>query len=352
MATASKKKTVSKKSPNKPGFAKKAQAKLDDIRSRRPHRSFRMTRRRDYARSLKLPGYWSFTVSVLRVLRENRKNLIILGIIYSVVSIFLLGLGSQESFDTLRDTVNTTGEEVFQGNWGEVGKATLLAASTIAGNISPELTEAQQIYAVILGLIIWLSTVWLLRQRLAGNKVGVRDALYNSGAPIIATAILFIVLLIQLLPLALAIIGYTAAQTSGLLTGGVEAMLFWAAATGLAVLSLYWITSTFMAMVIITLPGMYPFRALSIAGDMVVGRRLRIMYRMLWMLLLQVVVWLIVLIPAVLGDAGIKQLVPAISWLPIVPVVMAALSTASLIFTASYIYLFYRKVVDDDAKPA
>ncbi len=311
-----------------------------------------MTRRRDYARSLKLPGYWGFTLTVLKVLKENKKALLYLGLVYAIASVVFLGLGSQENFDTLRETVNNTGGEVFQGNWGEVGKASLLALSTIAGNISPELTEVQQVYAVILGLIIWLSTVWLLRQRLAGNKVGVRDALYNGGAPIVATAILFLVMLVQLLPLALAIIGYTAAQTSGLLAGGVEAMLFWIAAIGLAVLSLYWITSTFMAMVIVTLPGMYPFRALSIAGDMVVGRRLRIMYRILWAFLLQIVMWLVVLIPIVLLDAGLKQVLPAVSWIPIVPVVLVILSTTSLITMASYVYLLYRRVVDDDAKPA
>ncbi len=311
-----------------------------------------MTRRRDYARSLKLPGYWGFTLAVLKVLKENKKALLYLGLVYAIASVVFLGLGSQENFDTLRETVNNTGGEVFQGNWGEVGKASLLALSTIAGNISPELTEVQQVYAVVLGLIIWLSTVWLLRQRLAGNKVGVRDALYNGGAPIVATAILFLVMLVQLLPLALAIIGYTAAQTSGLLAGGVEAMLFWIAAIGLAVLSLYWITSTFMAMVIVTLPGMYPFRALSIAGDMVVGRRLRIMYRILWAFLLQIVMWLVVLIPIVLLDAGLKQVLPAVSWIPIVPVVLVILSTTSLITMASYVYLLYRRVVDDDAKPA
>lgn len=311
-----------------------------------------MTRRRDYARSLKLPGYWGFTLAVLKVLKESKKALLYLGLVYAIASVVFLGLGSQENFDTLRETVNNTGGEVFQGNWGEVGKASLLALSTIAGNISPELTEVQQVYAVILGLIIWLSTVWLLRQRLAGNNVGVRDALYNGGAPIVATAILFLVMLVQLLPLALAIIGYTAAQTSGLLAGGVEAMLFWVAAIGLAVLSLYWITSTFMAMVIVTLPGMYPFRALSIAGDMVVGRRLRIMYRILWAFLLQIVMWLVVLIPIVLLDAGLKQVLPAVSWIPIVPVVLVILSTTSLITMASYVYLLYRRVVDDDAKPA
>lgn len=343
---------TAKRLKQKQPILRRMQLRAKEFLGKRPHRSFRLTRRRDYARSLKLPGYWAFTLSVLKVMLANKKSLIGIGILYTIISVIFLGIGSQESFNTLRDTINETGAELFQGNWGELGKASLLAVSTIAGNISPELTEAQQVYAVILGLVIWLTTVWLLRQRLAGNKVGIRDALYSSGAPIVATAILFVVMMIQLLPIALAVIGYTAAQTSGLLSGGVEAMLFWIVAVGLAVLSLYWITSTFMAMVIVTLPGMYPFRALAIAGDMVVGRRLRIMYRLLWGVLLQAVLWIAVLIPVVLLDTGLKHVVPAIGWLPIVPIILAMLSTVSLIATASYVYLLYRRVVDDDAKPA
>jgi hypothetical protein len=62
--------------------------------------------------------------------------------------------------------------------------------------------------------------------------------------------------------------------------------------------------------------------------------------------------WLVVLIPIVLLDAGLKQVLPAVSWIPIVPVVLVILSTTSLITMASYVYLLYRRVVDDDAKPA
>ena len=40
---------------------------------RRPHRSFRLTRRRDYKRSLKMPGYWAFSIIVLKTLWQNKK---------------------------------------------------------------------------------------------------------------------------------------------------------------------------------------------------------------------------------------------------------------------------------------
>lgn len=342
-------KKKSRRQQKKQSFGKRFIQRVKGFLSRRPHRSFRLTRRRDYARSLRLPGYWSFTATVLGVIRKNKKSLLIIGLLYAALSVFFLGIGSQQDFAALRESLN----EVAQNfNWGDLVTASLLAVSTVSGNISPEMTEAQQIYTVILVLLLWLSVVWLLRQRLAGRQVKVRDALYNAGAPIVPTALLFLVLVIQLIPIALALFAYYAAQASGLLEGGIEAMLFWFAAFGLAILSLYWITGTFLALVIVTLPGMYPFRALKIAGDMIVGRRLRILLRIVWLFLLIGISWIIIMTTVILLDAGLKQLVPAIAWLPIIPVVMLLLSATSLIIIAVYIYLLYRRIVDDDAKPA
>lgn len=334
------------------GLFARTRRRAKNFLSRRPHRTFRRTLRRDYKRSLKLPGYWGFTGHVLAVLKRNYKTFLVLGVTYALFSGLVLGLASQETFTELRYTIQESANQVFDGEWGDLGTAAVLALSTVTGNISPDLTELQQIYAVFFGLMLWLTTVWLLRNILAKNKVRLRDGLYSAGAPIIATVIVFFILILQLLPVALAAIGYGAALASGLLEGGVEAMLFWIAAGLLAALSLYWITSTAIALVIVTLPGMYPLRALVMSGDIVVGRRLRILYRLLWAALLILIFWAIVLIPMILFDAMIKGWWSAIEWLPIVPVTLLILSTITLIWLAAYVYLLYRKVVEDDAAPA
>lgn len=319
---------------------------------RRPHRSFRYTRRRDYKRSLRLPGYWSFTFYVLRILKQNAKIFTALAIIYAVVSLLVLGIGSQESFIEMRETVRDAGEQIFQGDWSQLMQASVLAVSTTLGGLSPQLTEVQQVYATLLGLMVWLTTVWLLRNILAGGKVRLRDGFYNSGAPILPTAIVSVVLVLQLLPVALAAIGYGAASSTGMLDGGVEAMLFWVVAGLLATLTVYWVSSTVFALVVVTLPGMYPMRALAISGDMVVGRRLRLLFRFLWLGLTVVVSWLLIMIPVILLDVWVKDIWPAIEWLPLVPAILLILGVLTLIWSASYIYLLYRKVVEDDAKPA
>jgi hypothetical protein len=129
-------------------------------------------------------------------------------------------------------------------------------------------------------------------------------------------------------------------------------MLFWIAASLLTILSLYWLTSTLFALIVVTLPGTYPFKALRIAGDMVVGRRVRLLVRVLWMLVVLAVAWFIVLVPFILLDTWLKGMWPTIEWVPIIPVVLLIVSSISVMWVASYVYLLYRKVIEDDAKPA
>jgi hypothetical protein len=235
---------------------------------------------------------------------------------------------------------------------GQIGKSGLLLLTTATGGISQTLTESQQVYAVIITLLTWLTTVWLLRNLLAGHQVRLRDGLYNAGAPIVSTFIIALVFMVQLLPLALSIIAYAAASATGLLAGGVEAMLFWIAALLLALLSAYWITSTFFALIVVTLPGMYPYQALKTASSLVAGRRLRILLRFIWMLVVTVIIWVVVMIPIIIFDSWIKSIWTAISWVPIVPLVLLVMGAVSIIWISSYVYLLYRKVVDDNVSPA
>ena len=136
------------------------------------------------------------------------------------------------------------------------------------------------------------------------------------------------------------------------LSGGVVAMVFSIVALLLVTLSLYWITSSLIALTVVTLPGMYPFQALKTAGDLVIGRRLRILLRWLWLAIIILVVWALVMIPVILFDTWLKGLFPAITWLPIVPTILLLMSSFTVLFAATYIYLLYRRVVEDDAAPA
>jgi len=315
----------------------------------RVHRSFRRTRRRDYVRSLKLPGYIKFTVYALKTLWTNRRVFLPLALLYAVITVLLVGLASQDLYDSIGSTLTSTGGSFFSGGFGEIGKAGLLFLVSASGGISQDLSEAQQIYAGLIFLMAWVTTVWLLRNIMAGHKTKMRDGLYNSGSPIISTLAIALVFMVQLLPLGLAVIAYSAASSTGFLSGGVETMLFWIAFGLLALLSLYWTTSTFIAMVIVTLPGMYPIQALKTANDLIIGRRIRVLLRFVWLFLVTILVWAIIMIPIILIDAWIKGVLPAISWFPTVPLTLLILSSVTAIWISTYVYLLYRKVVDDES---
>jgi hypothetical protein len=228
----------------------------------------------------------------------------------------------------------------------------LLLAATLSGSISPSLTAVQQVYTAILSLMAWLATIWLLRNILAGNKPRLRDGLYSSGSPILATFIVAIFLVLQLIPLALAIIGYSAANSSGLLNNGIEGFIFVVAAGLFVILSLYWVTATIFSLVIVTLPGMYPYRAIRSAGDLVIGRRVRLLLRFLWMIFMVALFWAIVMIPLILIDTGISGALPTFKNIPVIPFALIVMSSLTIVWVSTYVYLLYRKVVADDASPA
>lgn len=326
--------------------------RVKDLQSRRPHRSFRLTQRRDYKRSFELPGYWAFTNQVRSLLWKNWRLFGGLVLVYMAATIVISGFGAQETYSTLAQTLKDSSGDLFKGNFGNVSQAGLLLLSTITTGLSPNLSQAQSVLGGLALFFAWLAAIWLLRNTLAGHSPRLRDGLYNSGSPVLATVAVGFIITLQMLPAAIAVILYSAAQGSGLLDSGASAMLTWCGLFLLSLLSAYWLTSSFIALVIVTLPGMYPMHAIRSAGDLVVGRRLRVIYRMAWLLLIVSAVWAIIIIPIILFDDWLKSVVPAVSWLPIVPIAIIGMSSLTLIYVTSYIYLLYRRIVDDDAAPA
>lgn len=322
------------------------------LQPRTPHRSFHWTRRRDYARTLELPGYIAFTTYVWRTLWRYRDTFVWMVLVYALLTGLLVGLASQSTYAQLADLLRSTSGDIFQGNMSQLGQAGLLLVAAMSGGINPDLSDTQQLVSGLLGLVMWLTTVWLLRAYLAGSKPKLRDGLYNAGAPIVPTIIIMLILLLQLIPMAIAAIGISAAMPTGLVSEGVEAMIFWVAVILLGLLSLYWITSTLFALIVITLPGIYPLNALKTANELVVGRRLRIVLRVVWLIFVTALFWVVVMLPIILFDAWLKGVLPAIQWLPLVPMSLLIVTASSVVWVASYIYMLYRKVVDDDTAPA
>lgn len=318
---------------------------------RRPHRSFRLTRRRDYKRSLQLPGYWSFTNQVRAMMWRNKRLFGGLMATYFFVAVLFNSFGQQETYQALSDAVYSVGGDAFEGNWGKITASGILLFTSVREGLTPDATAAQTVLGGLTAFFAWLATVWALRNIMAGNKVRVRDAIYCSGGPVIPTVLVGLAIAVQLLPLSLGVLIYNAAIASQFISG-VEAMLAWVAVALLGVLSLYWLVATLIALVVVTLPGMYPWRAIRTAGDLITGRRLRVLLRLVWVGVLITVTWVVLLIPVILFDQWIKTVWTVLAPVPLVPLSILGMSSVTIIFAAAYIYMLYRKVVDDDAKPA
>ena len=314
-----------------------------------PHASFRRTRRRDAVRVLKLPGYIRFTRDVWATIWMYRRHLLGVAAIYGILYAIFMGIGSQEAYNSLMQPLRDSTDDVLQGVSGALWQTAILFAGVATSGISVEPNGVQQAIIIALFLMLWLSVVWLLRARLAGKSVTIRDGLYNSGAPLFASTIVFFIFLLQLLPVGIAAIGYVAASSSGILDGGVEAMLFWVAAGLMGVLSLYWMVSSFFALVIVTVPGTYPLWAMRASSALVSGRRVALLLRLAWLGLTILLTWCAVLLPVILFDWLLKGWVPAIEWLPIVPVAVLLLTVWSTLWSCTYVYVLYRKVVDNDS---
>ena len=312
---------------------------------RRPHRSFRKTYKRDMPKLTPLPSNIFFTAEVFGIMRRNKRVFATFVLLYVIMYSVLGGVSSEDGYKMLSEGLKTFAPSVVDGQMGQAAQTITLFGAAITGALNDPLTEGQQIYIGFLGLFTWLTIVWYLRHRLAGAKVKIRDALYNGGAPMLSSTVLAIVLLFQSIPGVAAITVYFTLLSSGVVSGGIESMMFAMAALLFVVLSLYWMSSTLLAMVIVTLPGTYPMKALSIAGDVVIGRRLTLLVRSLWLLFVLLMVWVFVLIPMIL----IADYIPW-KWLPIVPITIQILTGFSFLFFATYVYLLYRRMIDEPAK--
>lgn len=314
-----------------------AKARAILYRQKRPHRSFRKTiNARQKIGGQPLPPVRHLVVDTWRFIVQEKKLFVSLGLIYSVVTFLVVGSISQLDLLGLKEVTQQT----FSGELDSLSTVTALFTATVFGTIATSRSELQQFLAVFLGFLLWLAVVWTARMRLAGKAMQLREALYNCAAPLIPSFLIFLAIVLQLIPGAVAIFLITVAHSTGLLQSGVEVMAFSVAALLLAVLSLYWISTSLLALVVVTLPNMYPWQALSTASQLIIGQRWALALRLVVLGVLVLVGWAVVLYPTLLLEGWLR-----FDWLPLVPIVVQLLSALSLVFGSVYVYKIYRSLL-------
>lgn len=314
------------------------------------HKSFKRSYREDYKRELEVPGMMYHIFATFRVIFKNWKLFLPLLVTVVVLGIALIGLMNESTYQQFQDVLDQTAEQVGSGDVGYFAKAGLLLISTITtGGLSSQASESAVVFAVLIFLIIWLTTIFILRHRLAGHKIKLRDALYNAMTPLISTFVVFAVAVVQCIPIFILIIVFSAAVQTEFLATPFYALLFFIFAALMILLSGYLLSSSLMAFVAVSAPGLYPMKALGTASDLMAGRRIRFVLRLVTLIIALVVTWVIVMLPLILFDFGMKNF----EWtegIPFVPVCLLVMTCFTGIYITAYLYLYYRWMLEYDTK--
>ena len=182
------------------------------------HKSFKRSYREDYKHDIKLPGLLAHSIKTFQIIFKNWKLFLPFLIIIVIFNIILVGIMSESTYTQFQDTIDETNEKLATGELGNFAKSgLLLIATVVTGGLSQSMEEVQQVFLVILFLIVWLVTIYLVRHYLSGNKPRLRDGLYNALAPLISTLAVFAVCFIECFPIFVVIITYSAAVATDFL---------------------------------------------------------------------------------------------------------------------------------------
>lgn len=320
----------------------------------RLHRSFRRSYREDYRRELEVPGIMYHLAATFRILFKNWRVFLPLLTLVVLLAVALVGLMNEGTYQKFQEVLDQTTEQMGQGDIGYVAKAGLLLISTVTtGGLASGSSEAAGVFTVLIFLLIWLVTIFLLRHILAEHKVKLRDALYNAMTPLISTLVVFIVAVIQCVPIFVLIVMYSAAVQTEFLNTPFFALVFFVFAAIMLLTSGYLLSSTLIALVAVSAPGLYPMRALNTASDLMMGRRVKFILRIVALLIALVIIWAVVMVPVIMFDLFMKQF----EWtagVPLVPVCLLMMTCFTGIYITAYLYMYYRWMLnykeDNDKK--
>ncbi|MBQ7802859.1 hypothetical protein IJ380_03350 [Candidatus Saccharibacteria bacterium] len=312
----------------------------------RLHQSFKRSYREDYIRKLEVPGLLHHAVESLNLILKNWKLFLPLIIFAVVFNTALVGLMSESTYVEFQNILEQQNEQLANGEVGNFAKAGLLLVSTVtSGGLSSGLTEIQIVFAVIIFLLMWLITIYLMRHILAGKKVKLRDGFYNALTPLVSTFVIFLVAVIQAIPILAVVITYSAAVQTDFLATPFYALVYFIFAALLILLSAYLLSSTLIALVAVTAPGLYPIAALRTASDLMAGRRTRFIIRLFFLIFAVALMWVIVMLPLITIDLFLKTKIGWLEGFPFIPICLQVMTCFSFIYVSTYLYLYYRRVL-------
>ena len=326
--------------------------KQDEVRL---HRSFKRSYYEDYQRKTELPSLTSQASAAFKMFFKFWKIFLPLLLIFVGLYIFLIGAMSENTLADVKANVEQTNKDVADGKIGTVGKAGLTLLGIISTGGLTTMNDAQVVIAVLLFAIIWLVTIYLARHLLAGHQeIKMRDGFYSALSPLVSTLVVGLIIFLEAVPIMLTIIVFQVALTTEFLSTPFYALLFFMFAALMITLSLYLLSSSFFAIIVVSAPGLYPLTAVRMAKNLIMGRRLRFLIRVFYLVIIVALLYLLLLMPAIILDGALKSQFTwfAESKIPFVAIIQLTITVFIFIYLSIYFYLFYRALLDynDDAK--
>lgn len=279
-----------------------------------------------------LPPAYKCLVKSLDILRRNWKVFAwILGIYALLNILFVHGISNGVNVNNIKNTLKNS----ISGGGGKVLSAATIFVYLIGDTASANgsNTTSPGIYQTILVIITTLALIWTLRQLYNSTPVRAREAFYKGMYPVVQFFLILLLIAVELLPFLIGAVLFSTVVTGGIAASAIE-VIFWGFLFFLlALVSLYLICSSVLALYIVTLPDMTPMKAIRSARGLVKSRRWLVLRKMLFLPLVLFVAAGLIMMPFLLGVSSIA------SW------VFFVLSVLTLAIVNSYMYTLYREMI-------
>ena len=225
--------------------------------------------------------------------------------------------------------------KMFCSNW-KIFVPFLVLVGVLEALVTQLTYETTAVFTILIFLMIWLTTIFLVRHIKAGHKVTLRDGLYNAMTPLLSSLVVFVVIVVECIPLFLLVIAYSAAVETEFLTMPFYALMFFTFAGLMLTLSGYLLSSSLIALLAVSAPGMYPMEALATASELMMGRRIRFILRVIALLLVVGVICAVFILPLAIFKVPMG----------VISIIAAFVGCFSAIYVTIYLYLYYRYLLD------
>lgn len=270
-----------------------------------------------------IPNSFQLTAKVFADFRKFWKPLGGVLLVYLVLNaVFATGF-----IGNINNSVNTFRSDLNGAH--SLSKA-VSGFGSLLGSGGQSSSVAQSLLLVVETLVI----IWALRHLLAGENIRVKQAYYQSMAPLIPFVLVIIVIILQLLPITVGAAALALVLSSAFTAAGALNIVFAILFALLAIWSFYMISSSIFALYIVTLPDMQPRQALRSAKNLVRFRRWSIMRRLLFLPICILLLMGLVIVPLIL-------LTPFL-----VTVAYFALAMLAILFANTYLYNLYRGLIE------